>query len=366
MKAFKEKNRNELLAIISRQRQEIDALRERVEALEAEDVGQLQSRVEELEAWKVEAKEQIRQSEVKTAMTQGLVELVGISLFALLGEKLVEVLNCFDDLEDKILELAEEKKAELEEQLGEVMTKIIQTVQQIDHMSLQAWHRQQAILERRASTLPPLKRAIYEALSRLASPSKAGTQILNALLTSDEFAQKLTGEEKRKMGLLASLFDTFSNIWPLTVTNSLAPMLKYVGFDDAAEAAGEILDQLEDSGVVPRHLVHKVRPDLIQMRVIEAGTKPDTIVEFLAQGYQLQKLGLSPDRAYELGLIPSSPTQLKRSKRVFEGLQELYNRVSNYPGEVPLERLETFGESIKRLAEEKVAEYRELIVAELN
>src|SRR5690606_20482523 len=130
-----------------------------------------------------------------------------------------------------------------------------------------------------------------------------------------DFSERLTDEEKRKFELVALAFDAFSNMWPLTVTNSLAPMLEYVGYDDAAEAAGEIIDQLEAGRSVPRHLVHKVRLDLIQMKVIEARTKPYTIAEYLTQGFQLQQLGLSPDRAAYEGRIHSSATQLKRAKR---------------------------------------------------
>lgn len=367
MRQKDEKSRIELLTIIRQQQQQIDGLQGRIAALEAEDVGQLRRQVQELEIWKNSAEERIRELEAKTSMTQGLTIFVGTSAIALILEKVIEALNTvpLEQLEEKFNELAVDKQKEIEEQFGDFANRLIQTIQRVDNISLQTWEKQRRILERRAATLPPLKRAVFEALNRFAAPSKVGTQLINTLLTSDEFGEKLTPEDKHKIELLVPLFDTFSNLWPLTVTNSLAPMLKHVGFDDAAEAAGEILDQLDVDGTVPRNQIHKVRNDLIAMGAIEPYTKPNTIIEYLTHGIRLEALGISPDEAASFGHIPCSSTQLKRAKRAYEGLQALYNRVSDYPSDVNLEQLETFGQSFKRAAEEKVMELRDLVAAEL-
>jgi hypothetical protein len=380
MKAVKEKDRNQLLTRVRQQQSEIVALRGRIEALEAEDVGKLRRRVEELESWKVQAEKQIQQLEAKSAMTQGLVVFAGVSAVALLGEKLVGILNAIpiDQIEELFNEftneeiaeieekLGKEQVAELEAKLGNFITTVIQTVQRIDKMSVETWQRQWASLEKRATTLPSLKRAMFEALKNFASPSKLGTQLVRVLLAAPEIEAKLTDEDKRKVELLAAVADRLTNLWPLTITNSLAPMLNYVGFDDAAEAAGEILDQLETSGTVPRHLVHKIRHDLVVDGAIELRTKPNTVIEYFKHGFRLQQLGCSPDEAAEFGHIHWSATQLKRAKRAYEGLQSLYNRTREFSANTNLENLETFSQAFKRIAEDKVTELRELVVAELN
>lgn len=371
MKKAKKDDRNQLLAVIGTQRAEISALRERVEALEAEDVGELRRRVQELEEWKAQAESRIKQLEEKAAMTQGLLTFIGTAIVALLGERIEEALRCmpfdeFEKFEQKFNEMAGDKLAEIEEQFGEGITKLVQAIQRFDGLSLRAWEHQRKTLERRVSTLPPLKRAMYEGLNRFAKPSKVGTLIFDMLLTSEEFAQKLTPEDKHKMELLTAVIDTFSNLWPLAVTNSLAPMLKHVGFDDAADAAGEILDQLQVSGSVPRLAVRKVHRDLVAMKVIQANTKPSTVIEYFTNGFNLQRLGCSPDDAASFGRIPSSATQLKRAKRAFEGLEQLYNRLNEYPVNVSLEQLETFGQALTHAAQDKFTEMKELIAAELN
>lgn len=379
MKSNKTKSQQQLLTIIHQQQDEIIALRARVEALEAEDVGELRCRVEELENWKAQAEEQIRQLETKAAMTQGLVVFAGTSAVALLGQKVFDVVNALpidkiiealDELSDEELteleeKIGKEKLAELDEQFGNLVAKVIQTIQRIDKMSLVSWQRQWVNLEKRVATLPPLKRAMFEALKRFAAPSKMGTLIVKVMLTSPDVSEKLTPENKHKIELLASVFDTLTNLWPLTITNSLAPMLKHVGFDDAAEAAGEILDQLEITGKVPRHLVHKVRRDLIAEGAIEERTKPITIIEYFKHGYRLQRLGYSPDEAAEFGRIHSSASQLKRAKRAYEALQNLYNRTCDLPEDISLDNLESFAQAFKRIAEEKVEEMRGMLTAEL-
>jgi hypothetical protein len=376
-----DKSRSELLGVIHRQQHQISALEARVQALEAEDVGQLRQRVEELESWKLIAEKQIEQLESKAAMTQGLVVFAGVSVVALLGEKIVEIINSIplekveeliDELlsEEKLAELEDklgkEKFAELEAQLGGFMSKVIDTIHRVDKLSLETWQRQWKKLERRAATLPPLKRALFHGLKGFASPSELGTLLLKVMSTSPELVEKLTAEDRQKTELIAAVIDKLSNLWPLTITNSLAPLLKFVGFDDAAEASGEIIDQLEAGNKVPRHLVHKVRHDLVAMGVFDKTTKPSTIIEYFTYGFRLQELGCSPDEAAEYGYIPWSATQLKRAKRAYEGLHELYNRIGELPVDSSLETMETFEQSIKRIAAEKVDELRDLFVAELN
>lgn len=143
-------------------------------------------------------------------------------------------------------------------------------------------------------------------------------------------------------------------------------MLRHVGFDDAADAAGEIIDQLQVSGSISRLAVRKVHRDLVAMKVIRSNTKPSTVVEYFTNGFNLQQLGCSPDYAASFGLIPSSSTQLKRAQRAFEGLEELYNRLNEYPVNVSLEQLETFGQALTHAAQDKFTEMKELISAELN
>ena len=380
----KNESRDELVSIISRQQQEIKALRKRVEALEANEIGQLllrvaelEQQVEDLQAWKLQAQEQLRSLESKSTMSLSLAMFVGASVVALLGEKFAGILDSTDaetieellgiadnNLTELEAKLGAEKVAELEESLGNAITKLLNTVQRLDKKSQDVWQRQRTMLEKRAATLPPLKKALFESLKRLADPSNLGTLLLDFVSTSPEMVEKLTTDDLSKFELFADFLDTVSNLWPLTVTNSLAPILRHVGFDEAAEAAGEILDQLETKERVPRHLVHKVRSDLVEAKVIDKRTKPSTIAEYLKNGHELQQLGCSPDEAAYNGILPVSATQLKRAKRTYEGLQALYDRTTEYPDCENLLELEDFGQALKRVADERIDSLKEVIVLE--
>lgn len=368
MRNSRQETRDKLLAIIRTQQAEIDALRGRVAVLEAEDVGQLRRRVRDLEEWKSQAETRIRDLEAKAAMTQGLVSFIGGAIVALLGERLIEVLQALpiEQLEEKLRDEMGAKFAEFEAQLGSEFTKFLRVLERVDTLSLEAWERQRKVLFRRVSTLPPLKRSLYKALDRLAAPSGLGSLLLDVLLTSEDILEKITSDEVRKLEALAAFLDTLSNLWPLTATNSLAPLLKHVGFDEAADAAAEILDSLRMSGDVPRVAVQKVRSDLVAMGVIETSTKPQTIIEYLITGHQLHEKACSPDVAASFGYIHSSATNLKRARRAFDGVVQLYNRSVDYPSDVSLDELETFGQSVKRLADEKLIEFRDLVALEVE
>lgn len=124
-KTFQQMNRSELVAIITRQQQEINGLRARVEALEAADIGQLRERIEELESWKSQAELDIRELQVTASMTKGLVFFLGTSLVALIGENFIEELQLLPESID------ETEREEIEEKLGEAFTKIIETIKKM-------------------------------------------------------------------------------------------------------------------------------------------------------------------------------------------------------------------------------------------
>lgn len=337
MSSLRKKNRSELISIIHRQQQEIDELRQRVETLEEAEVGELSRKVNNLNNWKEQAEEQIRQLQISAGMSQGLMIFTGASVLALLGEKALEVLQELPSAIDAKLQ------AEMQETLGEVITGIVNAVAEIDGVSKDAWERQRRIIEVRASSLPPLKRALFDALDQLAQPSQFGTRLHISLLQTVEFEQKLDAEKLEKFEVLTAALDTCSNLWPLAAVNSLATLLRYVGFDETAEAAGELIDCLEQGKPVSAKLIHRVRSDLIDIGAIQSQTKPTTIREYLRDGYQLSLYGVSPDQAVARGLIPGcSATHLKRAQRAYMGLLTLYDRIIELPPNEALEMLEEF------------------------
>lgn len=184
-----------------------------------------------------------------------------------------------------------------------------------------------------------------------AKPSKFGTQLRTVLLQTLEFEQKINLEQQETFEVLVAVLDTTSNLWPLAAVNTLVPMLHYVGFDTAAEAAGEILDSLAEAGIVPAKLIPKVRAELINMGAVEKQTKPTTIIEYLVDGHQLNQYGVSPDEASAQGLIPRSPTHLKRAHKAYRGLAALYDRTIEFPTNDYLEQLEGLSQLIVEAAD---------------
>jgi len=341
MSSLKQRSRDKLVATIRQQQQEINSLRQRVELLEAADVGLLQQEVDELKSWKAHAEELIRELQVMATMTQGLVYFTATGVLALLGERVIEVFQGIPAVID------DEKQAEMSEKLGEFAADLVNTVAKIDGMSRDAWEKQRRIIEVRANTLPPLKRALFKALDQLARPSKFGTQVSMVLLQTFEFEQKLDAEQLETFEALAAVLDTVSNLWPLAAVNSLLPLLRHVGFDEAAEAAGEILDSLDETGMVPARLIHRVRPDLVAMGAVGEQTKPSTIRQYLEDGYKLDRSGFSPDFAAARGLVPGSPTHLKRASRAFSGLIDLYERTTPFSTADALDKLEEFSNLVQ-------------------
>ena len=344
MSSLKKKNRSELVSIIHQQQREIDALRQRIEVLEAADVGELRREVNELNTWKERAEEQIRQLQISAGMTQGLMIFTGASVLALLGEKALEVLQ---ELPSAI---EAELQAEMQKTLGEVVTGIVNAVAEIDGVSKEAWEKQRHIIEVRASTLPPLKRALFDALDQLAQPSQFGTRLHISLLQTVEFEQKFDSQQLEKIEVLTAALDTCSNLWPLAAVNSLAPLLRYVGFDEVAEAAGELIDSLEQGENAPAKLIRRVRSDLIDIEAIPQQTKPSTIREYLRDGYQLSQYGVSPDQAVARGLVVGSPTHFKRAQKAYMGLLTLYDRTIELPPNEALETLEAFSCQLQEAA----------------
>lgn len=353
MSPLKGKSRNELHTIIRQQQAEIDALRRRVEILEATDVGSLKQEVRLLEDQNAKSQEQIRDLQVAAVMTQGLTMFTSVGALALLGEKVLDV------LEKAPTFIKEEEREELREKLGEFATRLVSAVVEIDGLSRAAWARQRRVLEVRASTLPPLKRALFHALDQLARPSRFGSKLYVLLLEVLELDQKLEADQQEILGLLSTMLDTLSNLWPLAAVNSLVPLLRYVGYDEAAEAAGEILHSLDQGHCIPQHLVRRIRYDLVTMGAVQEGTKPTTIIQYLADGHMLRRSGCSPDAAYAQGLIAGSPSHLKRASRAYAGLMTIFDRVCNFPSNEDLELLEGFAgifqETIDRINQQQTA-----------
>ena len=323
MNRRREPNCGDLKAIVARQQQEIDGLRAQIAGLESPDITVLRQQVVDLQRAKEETDKQMQALKGGVTLTQGLVFFLGMGLLAVLGEQLFDALKGFPH------QLKDDERRRIVDVAGEFAGQIINAVRDMDVISQEAWEELRASVEVRVDTLPPLKRALFQSLRELARPSKIGSRLFDSLA---QYAQSsniaIDTNDVQKLIGIGELLDEASNLWPLMAANSLSHMMRYVGFDDAAEAAGEILDSLEQGLAVPRHLVHRVKPDLVKLGAIEERTKPTTIIEHLTAGFQLKQLGLSPDQASNQELIYSSPMQLKRANRTFKALEALYDRTS--------------------------------------
>jgi hypothetical protein len=352
MTELSEMNRSELQATIRRLQQRVDGLQQQVEMYSSTDTGCLIQEVNELRVWKSQAEQQIYELKISSAMTQGLVFLMAFGLLALLGEKFSVVLASVPEMID------EKRKEEIKEKLGEAITELVTQIQAIDTMSREAWEKRRQILERRAASLPQPKRALFYALNEFAAPSKIGTQLLETLVQVGEIDEKLAEDQWECLDIIAAMLDDVSNLWPLAPVNSLVPLMQFVGWDDAAEAAGEIIDSLEREEDFPRKLVHRVKKDLVEMGVIREQTKAETIHILLVDGHKLTQLGKSPAQA--AGLIEASERNLKRAKRTYQGLLEVFNRPSGYPDEDDLTILKLFSQkAADELRERLLEEFEE-------
>lgn len=350
MKSTKSQGRNELIAIIRRQQQEIESLRQRNKDLQESDIGLLRRERDELKAREAHVEAESQELMLRAAIAQSLAHFSAIGLLALLGEGLVEAMRNIPSAID------ENQQTAMREKFGEFVANLVDAAAKIDVISKEAWEKQRRIIEIRVATLPPLKRALFRALDELAQPSKLGSRLSMFLLREFDYEQELNPAQLDTVKQLTQILDTASDLWPLASVNSLLPLLRYVGFDDAAEAAGEILDSLAETKTVPSGLIHRVRSDLVAMGAVPEQAKPSTIRQYLLDGYQLHLSEYSPDFAAARGLIPGSPTQLKRANRAYSGLIALYERLTPLRSDHAFEDLNWFSAVIQaanRLVREK-------------
>lgn len=352
------KNKSELIAIIRRQEQEINHLRERNAAVISSAAGQLQAQVQSLELELTQEKQKSKDLEMGAVMSQGLVLLAAGGVIAILGEKFENYLGLINQarFSDIFSQQDQTTLSELREKMGEFFPKLTEHIRKIDLIATDAWEQESQKLHLRVNNLPPLKKALFEALKNLAKPSNVGSQLLLFVIDTLKMRERLPHVDWESFSRLAVLIDGASNLWPLAVVDSLAPLLRYVGFDEAAEAAGEILDSLDAGKGVPRKQLLRVQSDLIEMKAIEKRTKLSTLIEYLGQGHELKKSGSSPDEASNSGQLIASATQLKRARRAYLALEKIYERKSELTSDEYLEDLMKFGTDIRTRLNEEFSE----------